>query len=418
MKTDKLLSLFMSFLMPIPFFLAGVASAFEKVPEWAFAFGVAGAVISWLCGGLMGFFLKKAGKRTVYVVRGVSVAVGVALIALCEIAVFAFGMGSLAPMFIPAAFIFWYWFGFRTGSGEKLVSNMVLGGYGVEAAFMYPICASFNRPLAFYIILLTAALTVMGALLINFRQVSGLSLRGKSVNRLLSRACTRFNVKTTLIFCGIILFAFFFCGVGAKWLWEGIKAVIRYFIYLMALLSALMQDGDEFELGNDPTSPPFVITENRLGIIFLWIAYIVLAVIAFKPLMRALKRLYRYIMEKLGRERAIPEETNYTDIYQETDRKRTRENSFKKAFKAFSREKDPTKKFRLGYKAFMAGLKAKELELLPSDTPNSHKEKGAVLTQSENLDRTVQKYYNVRYDNDIAAKEDCDVMRRLLKEIK
>ena len=418
MKTDRLLSLFMSFLMPIPFVLAGIASAFEKVPSWAFAFGLAGAVVSWLTGRLMGGFLKRAGKRTVYIVRAVSAAIGVAIVVLCEIAVFAFRMGSLAPMFIPAAFVFWYWFGYRTGSGERLVSNMVLGGYGVEAAFMYPICASFNRPLAFYIILLTAVLTVMGALLINFRQVSGLSLRGKSENRLLSRACTRFNVKTTLIFCGIILFAFFFCGVGAKWLWEGIKAVIRYIIYLMALLGALMDNGGEYELGNDPTSPPFMITENRLGIIFLWIAYIVLAVIVFKPLMKAIKRLYRFIMERLGRERAIPEETNYTDIYQETDRKHGRENSFKKAFKAFLREKDPTKKFRLGYKAFMAGLKAKELELLPSDTPNCHKEKGSALIQSENLDRTVRRYYDVRYDNDIAANEDCEIMKKLLKEIK
>ncbi|MDE7280140.1 MAG: hypothetical protein K2N36_00165 [Ruminiclostridium sp.] len=358
MKTDKLLSLFMSFLMPIPFFLAGAASAFEKVPLWVFAFGIAGALISWLCGAIMGSFLKRAEKRTVYVVRAISVTIGIALVVLCEIAVFAFRMGSLAPMFIPAAFVFWYWFGFRTGSGERLVSNMVLGGYGVEAVFMYPICASFNQSLAFYIILLTAVMTVLSALLINFRQVSGLSLRGKSENRLLSRACTRFNVKTTLIFCGIILFAFFFCGVGAKWLWEGIKAVIRYIIYLIAWLGSLMEKGGDFELGNDPTSPPFQITENRLDKMLLWIAYIVLAVIAFKPLMKALKRLYRFIMEKLGRESTVMEETAYTDIYQETDRRRTRENSFKKAMKAFAREKDPTKKFRLGYKAFMAGLKA------------------------------------------------------------
>ncbi|MDE6724015.1 MAG: hypothetical protein K2J79_00265, partial [Ruminiclostridium sp.] len=398
MKTDKLLSLFMSVLIPFPLLLTGIVSTFEKVPLWAYAFGIAGAVVSWLCGRLMGGFLERAGKRAVYIVRALSVTIGIVLVVLCEIAVFTLRMGSLAPMFIPAAYVFWYWFGFRTGSQQRLISNMVLGGYGIEAAFMYPICASFNRSLAFYIILLTALLTVLGALLINFRQVSGLSLRGKSENRLLSRACTRFNVKTTLIFCGIILFAFFFCGVGAKWLWEGIKAVIRYFIYLMVWLGSLMDSGGDFELGNDPNSPPFQITENRLGIIFLWIAYIVLAVIAFKPLMKALKRLYQLIMSKLGRERALETETEYTDIYQETDRKSVRDNTFKKAFKAFMREKDLQKKFRLGYKAFMAGLKAKELELLPSDTPNCHLEKGNTLTQSENLCKTVEKYYGVRYD--------------------
>lgn len=418
MKTDKLLSLFMSVLIPCPFLLTGIVSTFEKIPPWAFAFGIAGAVVSWLCGQLMGGFLKRAGKITVYIVRVVSVTVGIVLVVFCEIAVFVLGMGSLAPMFIPSAYIFWYWFGFRTGSQQRLISNMVMGGYGVEAVFMYPICAAFNRSYAFYIILLTALLTVLGALLINFRQVSGLSLRGKSENRLLSKTCTRFNVKTTLIFCGIILFAFFFCGVGAKWLWEGIKAVIRYFIYLMAWFGSLMEGGDEFELGNDPTSLPFQIKENNLNEIFLWIVNIIISVVSFKPLVRAVKKLYRFIMEKLGRETASTKENEYTDIYQETDRKRTRENTFKKAFKAFMREKDPQKKFRLGYKAFMAGLKAKELELSPSDTPNCHLEKGSTLTQSESLYRSVEKYYSVRYDDAVPAIDDCDVMKRLLKEIK
>ncbi|MDE6579356.1 MAG: hypothetical protein K2K41_02355 [Ruminiclostridium sp.] len=120
----------------------------------------------------------------------------------------------------------------------------------------------------------------------------------------------------------------------------------------------------------------------------------------------------------MGRERALETETEYTDIYQETDRKSVRDNTFKKAFKAFMREKDLQKKFRLGYKAFMAGLKAKELELLPSDTPNCHLEKGNTLTQSENLCKTVEKYYGVRYDNAVPTKKDCDIMKTLLKEIR
>ncbi len=418
MKADRFLSLFMAVLIPFPLLLTGIVSTFEKIPLWAFAFGIAYAVVSWLLGQLIGGFMKRAGKKAIYIVRAVSVTVGTVIVVFCEIAVFMLGMGSLAPIFIPPAYIFWYWFGFRSGSQQRLISNMIMGGYGVEAAFMYPICASFNRSYAFYIIILTALLTVLGALLINFRQVSGLSLRGKRENRLLTKACTRFNVKTTLIFCGIILFAFFFCGVGAKWLWEGIKAVIRYFIYLMAWLGSIMDGGGDFELGSDSASPPIQVTENHLDRIFLWIAYIVLAIIVFKSIVKALKRLYRLIMGKLGRERAIEEETEYTDIYQETDRKHTRENTFKKAFRAFMREKDTQKKFRLGYKAFMAGLKAKELELLPSDTPNRHLEKGSALTQSESLYKSVEKYYGVRYDGIVPTKEDCDVMKTLLKEIK
>ena len=418
MKADKLLSLIMAIMIPFPFLIAGMASTFEKIPSWAIVGGIAGASVSWLLGQLMGGFLKRTGKKAVYIIRALSVTVGIILIVLCETAVFMAGMGSLSYIFIPLSYIFWYWFGFRSGSQQRLISNMVMGGYGVEAAFMYPICASFNKSAAFYIIILTALLTVLGALLINFRQVSGLSLRGKSENRLLTKACTRFNVKTTLIFCGIILFAFFFCGVGARWLWEGITAVIRYIIYLMALLGAMMDGGSDFELGNTTDSPPFQITENHWDKIFIWIAYIILAIIVYKPLVKALKRLYRLIMSKLGRETAREEETDYTDIYQETERGHSRENTFKKAFKAFLREKNTEKKFRLGYKAFMTGLKAKELKLLPSDTPACHLENGSTLTQSESLYKSVEKYYSVRYDGIIPTKEDCDVMKALLKEIK
>lgn len=418
MKADKILSLIMAAAIPFPLLLAGIASAFEKIPSWAVLGGIAGGIVSWILGLLLGILLKRAKEKAIYVVRASSVIVGIILTALCEVVIFAAGMGSLAPMFVPPAYVFWYWFGFRASSGQKLISPMVMGGYGLEAAFMYPICASFNRNAAFYIIILTALLTVIGALLINFRQVSGLSLRGKSENKLLTKACTRFNIKATLTFCGIILFAFFFCGVGATWLLDGIKAIFRFIIYLMSLLGAAMGGAD---YGDEKPDSPFTqiqINDNTVGQVLTWIAAIVLVILFFKPFVRVMKNLYRAIMNKLGRKTAQEEVLEYTDVYQDSDTGRSSKNTFKKAFKAFLREKNTEKKFHLGYKAFMTGLKEKDLELAPCDTPACHLQKGSTLTQSENLYRSVEKYCGVRYDDILPTKEDCDVMKELLKEIR
>lgn len=418
MKADKILSLIMAAAIPFPLLLAGIASAFEKIPSWAVLGGIAGGIVSWILGQLLGILLKKASEKAIYFVRVFSVIAGIILTALFEVVIFSAGLGSLAPFFVPLAYIFWYWFGFRASSGQRLISYMVIGGYGLEAAFMYPICASFNGKAALYIIILTAFLTVTGALLINFRQVSGLSLRGKSENKLLTKACARFNIKATLIFCGIILFAFFFCGVGAKWLWEGIKAVIRYIIYLMSLLGAAMNGADND--GDIPDSPfaEIPLNDNLVGQVLTRIAVIVLAVIFFKHFVRFIKRLYRAIMDKLGRKALQADMPEYTDIYQTNEKKRTDKNTFKKAFKAFLREKNADKKFRLGYKAFMTGLTEKNLELSPSDTPACHREKGSTLTQSESLYTAVDRYYSVRYDGISPTKEDCEVMKELLREIR
>lgn len=417
MKREKILSLIMAAVIPFPLLLTGIASTYEKIPAFIIAAGIIGGAICWLLGQILGILLKKANKKLIYAVRFFSVLLGVGIAVLSEIVIFALKMGSLAPMFIPMAYIFWYWFGFRTGGEQVIVSPIILGAYGVEAVFMYPICNSFNQKASIPIIIITALVTVLGALLINFRQISGLSLRGKSENRLLTKSCTRFNVRATLIFCGIVLFAFFFCGVGAKWLWEGVKALIRYIIYLMGLLSTLLSQ-DEYDPGDISDTSVIQITENSGGKYLIWVIAIILAIIFFKPFVKAIKNFYSYIMQKLGKETEKTVQLQYTDIYQESGTERTGKNTFKKAYRAFLKEKDYTKKFRLGYKAFLIRLKEKEVELVPPDTPKNHYEKGRSVTESESLSAVTDKYCKVRYDGTVPTKEDCQVIRELLAELK
>lgn len=417
MKTERTLSLIIAAVIPFPLLLTGIASTYEKIPAELIAGGLAGALIAWVAGDSLGALLNRIEGKKIYIIRILTVAAGVVTALLSEIVIFSLKMGSLAIMFIPAAYIFWLWLGFRAGSRQNVIYPIVLGGYGVEAVFMYPICDSFNHNAALSIIVLTALVTVLGALLINFRQIRGLSLRGKSENKLLTKSCTRFNAKATLTFCGIILFAFFFCGVGARWLWEGIKAAAGFIVYLMSLFGSMV-DKYEYNPGDIPDSPYMQFTENGGAKYLIWILLIILAAIFFKPFIKMIKKIYRSIMEKLGKTNFQTEELQYTDVYQDSGRDRVSRKTLKKAYKAFLRERDNGKKFRLGYKAFMIGLTEKELELVPSDTPQKHYEKGKAVTQSPCLKGTVDKYCKVRYDDMCPTSEDCEAMRELLKEMR
>lgn len=415
MKTDKILSLIMAVLIPFPLLITGLSSTYQKIPHWAVVLCLLCGAVSWALGHLVGRLMTRVKGRGVYFARLTLVIVGIIITVFCEIIIFTVRMGIFAPMFIPLSLIFWYWFGFRAGSRQSTVPNMIIGAYAVETVFMYPICAAFNENSALAILILTAFLTVLGALLINFRQVSGSAMRGKSENRLLTKACARFNVKTTLIFCGIVLFAFFFAGYGAKWLSDTLKAVIRFIIYIMGLLA--MQGDGEYDPGGDADSSVIQVEPNSWGRYLIWIAVIVLAVIFFKPFIKLLKNLYRYIMGKLGKTPEEESESEYVDIYQSTDIRQPLKNTFKKAFKKFLREKELKKKYRLGYKAFMLGLEEHGAELAPGDTADEHCKKGRELLQSEALYAIADKYSEVRYDEQTPSKEDCDIMKGLLKEI-
>lgn len=417
MKAERTLSPIIAAIIPFPLLITGIASTYEKIPAQVILGGLAGAVIVWIIGTLFGVLLSRSKGKRIYITRFSTAAAGIVLTVLSEIVILILGMGSLAPVFIPAAYVFWFWLAFRVGSRQSVISPIVLGGYGVEAAFMYPICNSFNHKAAVSIIIITAVVTVFGALLINFRQVSVLSLRGKSENKLLTKSCARFNIKATLIFCGIVLFAFFFCGIGARWLWEGIKAAARFIVYLMSLFGSMI-DKAEYDPGETPDSPFMQITENEGSKYLIWILAIILAVIFFKPFVKKIKNLYRRIMTKLGKTDIRTEELQYTDIYQDSSTGGMPKDTFKKAYKAFLKERNNTKKYRLGYKAFMVGLSEKELDLYPSDTPKEHCEKGRALIQDSKLDSIVDKYCSVRYDDINPNREDCEAMRELLKEIR
>lgn len=417
-----ILSVIMAIIIPFPFIIAGFVSVFGKADYLCFCYGTALGILSWLLGQFFGYLLKKSpNKGLLYLIRcGVFIFCG-ALIFLAELYLFIFEKQSLSVMFAPAASILWCWFGFRFGSGQTLMPVSMVGIYCVEAAFMYPITDSLEEKGNWgrvTILVITAVMIVCGVLFFNRRQLNNLSNMGKNRNRPITKATLRFNTKTALAFSGIILFMFFFAGFGARWLWEGAKAVIRFILYLLA--------GNPLETGEDDSYGDLAIPEEtpvRIDTSAFWTALVIVSVILVivllhKPIMEFIREFIEDFKKRFGKAVVSSEEAHYVDTYLNTETQPYRRNTFKRAVKAFKREKELTKKYRLGYKAFMAAIDEKSESSNPSDTAKVHLEKGRKITDFGELENVVERYCEIRYGGRKAAEGDCELMETFLNYLR
>ncbi len=409
--------------IPVPMAVTSVVSA-ERCLQWqgALALLFYGA-ICWGLGQLFGFLAKKAGKHLIYLVKIAFIFVGIGLVAGYETLFTEINTDSLAVFLMPIAVCLWYWFGYKVGAGQDPVPYTILGVYCVEAAILFPLCGNFEGELYHHegrnvILIVSAVVTVLGTLIVNSRQLNKLSMRGKGDSNVLSSATKRFNTKTTLIFAGILLFFFFFASCGAELLWAGSKAVVRFFLYLISLLP-IRKNGYEFKPDDWEISAanPGSEEDNLVGQIIVAAILLALFLLLLKPLIKGIKGLYLKIKAKLGKQVEAEEIPQYTDIYQESDRREFEKSSFKKAIRAFKREKDLTEKYRLGYKAFMIFIGEKTEQASPADTTRVHLQKGRKITNSPYLEAAVETYCKVRYDDYIAASEDIITIGNLLKSL-
>lgn len=412
-----ILSVIMAVIIPFPFIIAGFVSAFEKADYLCFCYGTALCIFGWLLGQFFGYLLKHSPKKsTLYLIRcGLFILCG-ALIFLAETYLFIFEKPSLSVMLTPPAAILWCWFGFRFGSGQPLIPVSAVGIYCVEAAFMYPITDTLEEKGnggRTAILAITAVMIVCGVLFFNRRQLNTLSNMGKNRNRPIAKATLRFNTKTALTFSGMILFMFFFAGFGARWLWEGVREIIRFILYLLA--------GNPLIEGEDDAYGELPVPEKPMGIDTraFWTAVVIIAVVLvilllLKPIIAFIREFIEDVRKKLGKAAVSSEEAHYVDTYLNTETRISRKNTFKRAVRAFRREKEPTKKYRLGYKAFMVAIDERTESRSPSDTAKVHLEKGRVITDFGELNKVVERYCEIRYGGEEAASEDCELMTGFL----
>lgn len=418
MKGIKALSLSAAVLIPAPLMITSLASVYR---DGSLLFPMLiwelGGICLLFLGRLTGSWVKKAGKKTIYAARTAAGAAGFLSAAVCIFFVYLTRMTSIAYMLMPAAGVFWYWLGYKIGLEREPVSNMVIGGYCIEAVFLFPMCCSLgeNSFSANVIMVISAAVLVISAVLINRRQLVKLTFRGRSETAALSKDTRRFNLRLTLIFSALILVPFFFARWGGKWLWEIIKAIVRF------LLRGFDWGEDLVTLVNDDDYTGEIlevpVNDTMWFRILMSILGAAIVILLAKPLIRAVSAWFRALGKKLGRLEDETAELPYIDFYEINTAKEQATGGFKKAYKAFLKEKDTNFKYRLGYKAFMIRLKELGEENLPSDTTSVHREKGSHVTDRDSVEKIVDRYERLRYFDGTATSEDCREMESILKSM-
>ena len=417
MKIERILSVIFAVLAPLPLMItAATGDNGGMVLSELAIYAVMGAA-AWLISALLGLLLKAVPEKIHYGIKLLTVTVGVIAVIICGLGLIYMESNTVTMILVPLAVIFCYWFGYRLGNGSMLLPFGAMGTYFVEAVFAYPMCCAFEEgdiTGSTLIFVITAALTVMGAVIINIRHLEQLSWQGGGTELKLSRATLRFNVKKTLTLSAVLLFSFLFVRFFATWLWEAVKAFIRWLIEILKNLA------DSFDIEPIDLKPPkpgaMEENDNPIWLILSLLIAVVVIILFIKPLIRHIKALIERIKERLNvKAESRSYEASYIDIYEESESYDPRSNTFRKAYKAFSKEKDLTKKYRLGYRAFMLLLGRKD-ENAPSDTTMVHLVRGRTYDDilAENV---VGKYERLRYHEFVPTKEDCKELDKLLKAV-
>lgn len=423
MKSYKPLSLCCAFLIPLPLAITSLTGVFGGIMGIWFPAWVLAGVLTMLLGHCFGLIIKKSSEKRIALARLSAVLTGIICAVLSVAAVYLLGMNSFAYVFIPAAVILWYRFGYRNGLERVLLTNSALGGFCVEAAFLFPLCDAVSRDTeegtadesgAAAIMIVSALVLVLGALAVNRQRLAELSSRRSDKTAVLSKETVRFNTRLVLLFSAIMIVPFFFSRWGAAWLGGILKAVIEFLLNLFKLRS---EDGS-------PNLPEYIgggmieaEAERPWLVIIFSIVTAAVLILAIKPMIKAMKALIKFITGRLGDTSSLKNaDAAYIDFYESgaSERSKTKKSGFKQAYRDFAKEKDGVRKYRLGYKAFMLALKEKGEEIRPSDTVSAHRRAAETLDR-DLTDTVADKYERLRYRDEGADAADCAAMDKLLK---
>lgn len=420
MKVERILSVIAAVIVPLPLFITSMAIAYQGTVQPALLLiYLAAAALAWALGIFIGILQDKINGKLYAVVNMARIAVGAAIVIGSAAVLLFSGSNSISMIFFPLALIVCYILGCRLGNGAEPLTFAIMGIFFVEGVFTYPLCyeeKTNGHIFAGIIFALTLVFIVLSAVILNLRNVERVSYKGNGVISL-SKPVVRFNVKRTLGFMAALLLFFFLAPPLASLLFDGIKAFVQW---LLELLSKLGQTANNVDFGDSDLGNPDNIVYQRniiLEIIMIIAAAVVIALL-IKPVINALARFLRNLKMRLGiKEEYRAATSEYVDVYEESGSARSyRTDTFKKAYKAFLREKDPTKKYRLGYKAYMIKLK----ETAPSDTTGKHLVKGRRVYGDDmrgQLEDTVSGYDSLRYNDKIPTEEELNRLSGMLKDL-
>lgn len=159
---------------------------------------------------------------------------------------------------------------------------------------------------------------------------------------------------------------------------------------------------------------------NEAPVEILYAAVFILLFILAIKFRRKILEFIKEIIKPLFKQDVI-ETLPFSDEVFEAERSDISESAKRKTeqqlIRQYRREKDPSKRYRLGYLIILLKLERTPFAQLPSDTTDIHAVKETMAFRNENIKQMVSVYEKIRYGGETPTEEECMLQQKIISSL-
>ncbi len=306
-----------------------------------------------------------------------------------------FGRGWFALFFVAAvisSFILWF------TQNEEIMS-----------AGTFQLCAAFGL------------LIVIAAILTNQTNIDTCTHQRDSGKMVLPVGLRSYNTKLCAAVAAVTVCLFLFAKPVAAFVVRVIKTVLGW---IFALIRGFEYNPSDEDLLMSPDNSGMMIGEENSNA-FMDVLYFVFAIGIVLLIIKYRNQIAEFLRDTfsfLFKEREEADSAAYSDETSEipdTARSfRSRRRLQQLQYKDFSRETDPVKKYRIGYRLMLLMLEDTPFAAVPTDNTDIHRVKGESGLHTEKVRSIISVYNKVRYADYVPTAEEIAFAVGFIEEIR
>lgn len=332
---------------------------------------------------------------------------------------------SLSIIFaVGTSSVLWYFLGVRACRKHyaDIFPAFMFGVYIVVTLISYlfhgtiPV-SELKEPVQSTVIIAFMIEMCLAALLINQSNIYDKANRRRETRTMLPKELSLFNAVLVLgvTLTGLLLYVF-----ADEIIWA-----VKNIAFLIIKLFVLIMQGDvatsEVETGVGGT-PEVGIVPSEPSVAGE-ILFLILLICAFlfirKPAIKAIKNFIKSVIGFFVKEtdKSLPE-PEFVDIFENISyvRRKSRSLGYPELMKQYKSEKNPTKKYRIGYGILLKQLLFCKADIKRADTVTVQREKGREICGAE-LKNVTDCYNNLRYDDAQVTEADLSALDKLITDM-